>query len=695
MIYISLVTFLSAQGSSVNASRANGKADYMVLDSTVFYLLVGGGANYIQNESSLPVVPGGFACGEFENGNGFSGYFNIGGGYELFDGMLNIESRLLIESRPAILTTETSNYQVLNAQNEYVPLDLIHNFEASLLFSGLTLGANLYPFVDIPFSLGTSVDWSAPLFSSEFTQTDEIQAPSNVRFAGSRTRTVGEGDYDNTQSSYGVTALARYDLPAGDNMVLQPEISYRYGLNSISTDGQWNQNIARVGINILFDIKIYEKVYGRVGKNVPQPSPPIAKKEIIVEETKKAELATDGEKNLVKQEAVIETDPEIYIRDISFKPIALTETIVSQTYPILPYIFFEPGSDIIPDRYGSGSDPSDFDERSLPKSTLDIYYATLDIIGSRMLSDNGNITITGYHNGIESESAEVRDELALGRANAIKNYLIDNWSVSPSRISTDAADLPPITTSNIYEEGPEENSRAEISSDNPDLLEPIVFKNFLEYSISDNALLPYVSIENEDVVDNIELILSDGDQDLLSFNGNIAELKANGLPYSQTDLVKLAGAIDSSVDSQLEIKAVATDKNGEKYIYSSQSSVSKDRSDYEVGRINLIVFDFDQSSLSEENMRMLDKFAVRDDWENSDITVTGSTDKLGERQYNKNLSMQRAVTTERYLNQINSKLPEMTILGLGSSNLPFDNNLPEGRFYCRTVLIEVKTPIKE
>jgi outer membrane protein OmpA-like peptidoglycan-associated protein len=34
------------------------------------------------------------------------------------------------------------------------------------------------------------------------------------------------------------------------------------------------------------------------------------------------------------------------------------------------------------------------------------------------------------------------------------------------------------------------------------------------------------------------------------------------------------------------------------------------------------------------------------------------------------------------------------VKGIGPTDIKYDNSIPEGRFYCRTVLIEVKTPIK-
>ena len=122
--------------------------------------------------------------------------------------------------------------------------------------------------------------------------------------------------------------------------------------------------------------------------------------------------------------------------------------------------------------------------------------------------------------------------------------------------------------------------------------------------------------------------------------------------------------------------------------------VYKEKSSFEVGRLNLIVFDFDKFEISEPNKNMIKQFISSSISENSNTTITGSTDLLGEKIYNKSLSLSRANEVADYIKIMNPKFKISDIIGLGSEQIFFDNNTPEGRFYCRTVLVEVKTPIK-
>jgi outer membrane protein OmpA-like peptidoglycan-associated protein len=56
-------------------------------------------------------------------------------------------------------------------------------------------------------------------------------------------------------------------------------------------------------------------------------------------------------------------------------------------------------------------------------------------------------------------------------------------------------------------------------------------------------------------------------------------------------------------------------------------------------------------------------------------------------EYNRNLAGSRAKATASAIGT-----PNATIQGIGSSELLYDNDVPEGRFYCRTVTIFVASP---
>lgn len=72
------------------------------------------------------------------------------------------------------------------------------------------------------------------------------------------------------------------------------------------------------------------------------------------------------------------------------------------------------------------------------------------------------------------------------------------------------------------------------------------------------------------------------------------------------------------------------------------------------------------------------------------VRIDGYTDHVGLEEHNIQLSSARAASVRRALG---ADIPEerIEIRANGESDL-FDNSLPEGRYYCRTVHITVETP---
>ena len=56
-------------------------------------------------------------------------------------------------------------------------------------------------------------------------------------------------------------------------------------------------------------------------------------------------------------------------------------------------------------------------------------------------------------------------------------------------------------------------------------------------------------------------------------------------------------------------------------------------------------------------------------------------------------SAARAESVKAILLSQNPVYEKLEARGIGPAPTLYDNNLPEGRFYCRTVAVEVKTPV--
>jgi outer membrane protein OmpA-like peptidoglycan-associated protein len=110
-----------------------------------------------------------------------------------------------------------------------------------------------------------------------------------------------------------------------------------------------------------------------------------------------------------------------------------------------------------------------------------------------------------------------------------------------------------------------------------------------------------------------------------------------------------------------------------------------------IDKYSLILFDYNSSELNSSNKRIIN-FINSKLKNNSKVIVEGFTDRTGEENYNLRLSLQRSMNTAKTLKLSENLNDILNYEGYGESKLLFNNDLPEGRFYCRTVTITVETP---
>ena len=108
-----------------------------------------------------------------------------------------------------------------------------------------------------------------------------------------------------------------------------------------------------------------------------------------------------------------------------------------------------------------------------------------------------------------------------------------------------------------------------------------------------------------------------------------------------------------------------------------------------------VIFEFNDSKM----VNMYDKYLTQEVTpkipKNGKVILHGYTDKVGEAAHNQELSKARAENVKAILESALSKAGRndvtFEVYGFGEdeSLSPFDNNLPEGRFYNRTVIIDI------
>jgi outer membrane protein OmpA-like peptidoglycan-associated protein len=242
------------------------------------------------------------------------------------------------------------------------------------------------------------------------------------------------------------------------------------------------------------------------------------------------------------------------------------------------------------------------------------------------------------------------------------------------------------------EDGISENRRVEIQCPDWEILEPVLTIDTIR--VTNPPIVRFKPVVNAQAgLATWHSEIGNDGKKLKEFNGttNIpAKLDWQIEKEKQRTLASL---------HSLKYQLVVTDAIGQKEITPidsipvTQLTLAKKREEHILdtvfSRYNLILFDFGKANLNPANQKIADY--VRSRVTPADIaTINGYADRIGTPEYNQKLSEGRAKSTAVAVNLTNA-----AIKGIGGTELLYDNDIPEGRFYCRTVTIFVATPKKQ
>ncbi|MEY3313477.1 MAG: hypothetical protein RLZZ578_997 [Bacteroidota bacterium] len=363
---------------------------------------------------------------------------------------------------------------------------------------------------------------------------------------------------------------------------------------------------------------------------------------------------------------------------------------------LLPYLFFDEGSDVIPSRYNkrSQNQVSKFTIDELwDSTTIKAYHNILNIIGKRLtMYPKANLTISGHNAGTGIEKNDT--ELSRRRAENVKQYIKDVWGINENRLIVKAGNLPKTESKSIDNLEPaQENRRVEFSSNDSRVMAPLDLKNTVG---SSNP--PKVRFDIQGAADfGIDSYTVEATQTSNQKN-TFNKTESNPLPTSMVWEIAMDQRLVPRIDKPVTCSLTIKDKKGNsKMVGTDQMNIDlitierkiKEHIDgYEIDSFSLILFDYNESELADNNKQIIAAIQKRIQ-KNSKISIRGTTDRIGTEEHNARLSQERANSVKSAINRKNT-----VAVGTGEQELLFDNDLPEGRFYCRTVSVEVRTPIE-
>ena len=366
------------------------------------------------------------------------------------------------------------------------------------------------------------------------------------------------------------------------------------------------------------------------------------------------------------------------------------EFLSTNMRPLLNYIFFDNNSSVLPDRYIKldTKKAEKFGNANLCNiTTLPTYYNILNIIGTRLKENPGTtLNITGCNSGTGGETMPV----STSRANSVKDYLATIWGIPQSRLTTSSTNLPEKPSNKSDKDGIEENRRAELKSDSWEIMKPVVTEDTLR-KVSPPVIRFYMKSQAENKIASWKLTALQNGEVLKTVTGT------DSLPSTFDWQIDREKESIPKFSEPLEYIVEITDSKGNRSISNTgllptemitiQKKKENRLGDKRIDRYSLILFDYASKELSGANAQIID-FIQSNLQSDSRLLISGFTDRMGEEEFNFKLSKDRAEQTAIAL-----KKPTSFTRGVGESLLIYDNDLPEGRFYCRTVEIEVETPM--
>ncbi|MEO8796089.1 MAG: OmpA family protein [Daejeonella sp.] len=379
---------------------------------------------------------------------------------------------------------------------------------------------------------------------------------------------------------------------------------------------------------------------------------------------------------------------------------------ISELLPLRNSVFFDEGSSAIPNRYIvlTKDEAGNFKEESLQLEQtgiltgrsarqLNVYHNILNILGDRMRTNpEARINLSGA-------SAQGPQEGKVF-AESVKQYIVSVFGIEGSRIKTEGRTKPLIPSEKpgatkelvLLHAG---DRRVDITSTSPELL--------MEVGVG--MMKPVQIIESQKDSLNTQVVLNvDGAKDLLkSWSVDITDengtIQHCGPFTSDQESITVNSILGERSEGDYKIIMTGETKAGLPVNKQGSLHLVRQNEIIEKSFRYSILFDFDNSKTIASYEKFLIDVVSPLITDGSTVIIHGHTDVIGDEVYNHTLSHNRALEThkiiENALSNAGKKDVKFETSGFGEevSHSPFDNTLPEERFYNRTVIIDI-VPVK-
>ncbi|MGE3801579.1 MAG: OmpA family protein, partial [Candidatus Kapaibacterium sp.] len=367
-------------------------------------------------------------------------------------------------------------------------------------------------------------------------------------------------------------------------------------------------------------------------------------------------------------------------------------------------IFYDAGEVEPPKRYRRfflSEQTVSFRPETIPGGTLQKYNYLLNIVGFRMQEHaETKIRLVCEYTGEGEES----EKLAEQRGAYVRNYLHDIWQISLDRVEVITSLQPVVNPADSMLRA--ELRAVHIESDNWDICSPIYLKETRRFYSPDtmrvrvDPLIPLADVAHCSVE-----FFKNGRR---WFRQELTEGVNDSLLVGSFGWLKIAeeGLLSDDIlvrGDSFSAQAVIVDRSGKesrteiisvpvKFVGPLRSTGCS-LSSHNVDRFSLTLFPRNSSSLDTTQQRILVDYCYPFFSGALSIKITGYAD-MWENDSTEALSRERATQVLNHVRKSVLLSPRTKVVdeGVGSTQPLYSNDLPEGRYYNRTVQILVESP---
>lgn len=383
-----------------------------------------------------------------------------------------------------------------------------------------------------------------------------------------------------------------------------------------------------------------------------------------------------------------------------------TKRTIRETFPLRNYVFFDIGSNEIPNRYVllTKDEVRNFKEEQVVLKTPNnlsgranrqmlVYYNIINILGDRMGKyPSSKITLSG------SSEKGTKDGKIM--AESIKKYLTSVFGIEAERIVTLGRNKPAHPSeqpgsSHEFELLHEGDRRVSIETKSPELL--------MEFQSGPNAPLKPLEVisEQEAPFESYITFNNKGGEEAFDYwqlevKDSKGKIQYFG-PFTKNQ-ISMSGKtiLGDKPEGDYTVTMIGKSKNGKTLKKESKVHMvlwTPPKTE-EVMRFS-IIYEFNESKAISLYEKYLTEIVINKIPKGGTVIIHGHTDVIGDIKYNEKLSWARANDVKDIMESglIKQERSDVVfqLFGFGEDekSSPFNNKYPEERFYNRTVIIDI------